>query len=380
MHTQFILGAGFSIPAGFPAASGLNERFFSNTEKKLLKFSAGEWAWDDHGETMAHNGRLNHEYLQMSYLLSEMVEAFQEEKAMPFDYEEFYDWIHRDYNAASFTHYCDRANERLKKDGVHHSHLFDNPKHNEYRRLQDCFVYLIADILNRSYDLETSISKYSGFIEKVKEGPADITTINHDRATEYILNRYEVAFSDGFTTEGSLIGNDQSERLPVFCNYYPEKVRLSKLHGSTDYHLFGELSQAKNGIYYDTGNYWFFKTNKYWDIHTARKFNPSTHEVEQAIRADITPQFLTGKSKMSVISEHLIYKQMYERLKSSIASTDRLIVIGYSYRDPHVNRLIKDALNREPFEIINVNPHTRFPFRRNYSQENILELSSIADL
>lgn len=381
MATTFILGAGFSIPAGYPSAHNLNEKFFQKVEKNVLKFSSGEWAWDEYDDVTSHNGRLNSEHLNFSYLLSELIEHYQKESFLPFNYEEFYDWINKEYSPELIKACCDQANQRLIAENQHSVHLFKNPDINEYYRVQECYSYLIADILKRVYKREANATYYESFIKLLsRENIADVFTLNHDTLFEFLLEKKQLKYSDGFTTKESVIYNDQNEVLPFFSDYYQNPIRLYKLHGSVDYYQFTEMQQNPGGVYNSTGNYWFFKTKNYWDIHRASKINLDNKDIVQSVNPDIKPQFLSGKSKLTNINEHLIYKKLYSHLRNSLKETDKLIIIGYSYQDIHINKLIKEFLATNTCSIININPNVIFPFRRNYSQENIFHLDSLKDL
>ena len=83
---------------------------------------------------------------------------------------------------------------------------------------------------------------------------------------------------------------------------------------------------------------------------------------------------------LQVIDQHLIYKPIYEHFTASFESIDALLVYGYSYRDAHVNKIIKQAIDTYPFQVINVNPYTPFPFRRNCSSVNIENAESIEEV
>ncbi len=381
MATVFILGAGFSIPAEYPSAHDLNEKFFQKVEKNVLKFSSGEWAWDEYDDVTSHNGRLNSEHLNTSYLLSELIERYQKETFLPFGYEEFYDWINKEYSSELIKTCCNQVNSRLKAENQHSVHFFKNPDINEYIRIQECYSYLIADILNRAYKREENSSCYTSLIKLLyREGIADVFTLNHDTLFEFLLEKNQLTYSDGFSTVDSIIANDQNEVLSVFNNHYEYPIKLYKLHGSIDYYLFSEMKQNLGGVYNRTGNYWFFKTKNHWDKHRASIISLENNEVIQSVNPDIKPQFLTGKSKLTNINEHLIYKELYTHLRNSLQKTDKLIIIGYSYRDIHINKLIKEFLKTNSCEIININPNVNFPFRRNYSQQNILNLKSLINL
>ncbi len=381
MKTVFLLGAGFSIPADFPSGQKLNERFFNDVENKILRHSSGEWQWDEHGAIVGHNGRLNSDYLRNSYLLSELVEQFQKENHSVFDYEIFYDWFLSKWNNIEFMQECcEIVNDRLKGKVIEKSsHFFGKVTINQYIDFDKCYNHLIADLLDRSYKRDERLHLYEKFAYLIQRNETDIFTLNHDLLIDYILKKYDIPFSDGFTEVDSCIVGYENNPLPIFTNEYEEKIRLFKLHGSIDYFLFREANQTYNQ--YDlTGNYYFFKTRNYHDKHDAKRIDLATGKVVQDFNFEITPQFLTGKSKLEVINDHLIYAPMFENLKKSLSTAEKVIVIGYSYGDPHINTVLKQAIDGFKFELVNVNPYVEFPFRKDYKRDFVKELKSITDL
>ncbi len=378
MPTTFILGAGFSMNAEYPSGQALNEKFSNNVEKKILKFSEGSWSWDEYGKAESNNGRLNKDHLNISYLLSELTSSFQEEFCMPFNYEEFFDFLNRDYSADFLKSACLKVNERLILENISQGHLFTEPNINEYLRVQDAYVYLIADLLIRPYKRKENLHVYDSFINRIKaDSNCNIFSLNHDLLLEYILSRNSLSYSDGFDTN-HIIVNENLENLPVFSNKYDDGIRLHKLHGSVDYYRFSEMSHSQGtNIYNYTDKYFFFKTTNHDDKNHASLINPDTRKIIQDVNPDIKPQFLTGKSKLSGIENHAIYSKLYQRLEISLEKSDKIIIIGYSYQDKHINKLILKTINTNNCEIINVNPYTQFPFRRNYSYKNIHNLKEI---
>lgn len=383
MRTTFILGAGFSIPAGFPSGHTVNEKFFSTVENKILRHSSGEWSWDEYGDATSNNGRLNFEYLKFSYLLSELVELYQKKTYQVFDYEEFYDWLNeKDNDRAFIIDVCNSVNLRLmenfnlEKDSEHY---FKNPNLFALSIIKEIYNHLISDLLVRAYHKQEYKNYYSPVMNLIRDSEfCDIITLNHDILLEYLLENEKINFSDGFTKDNSVIIGEDDEKLEVFDNYYPKNVKLLKLHGSVNYNLFNEMEL--DGMWHrPTGKYHFYKAN-YRNKHYARRINPISNEVIQDFNDSIVPQFLTGKTKSKIILEHSVYSKIYEHLKFSFENTDKVIIIGYSYRDLHVNEIVKTALDKFDFEIVNINPSVQFPFRKNYSNSKITNLKFISDL
>ncbi len=260
-----LLGAGFSIPAGFPSGIDLNQRFFLSLENKMLRMSSGEWVWDEYDSATSNNGRLNYDYLNISYLLSEFVEKFQTSYYKVFDYEEFYDWFTDNYNnQVLISQLAKNVNKRIINEYNVDStskHLLKNPGTNEYRKLFESFNYLIGDLLGRDYNTEEKQGLYCPFIEYINKDISDETRIfslNHDVLLETLFSKNNIEFSDGFSKSKSPIVGENNEPLSCFQNHYSEKFRLYKIHGSIDYYRFEEL--IKDGVIHrNTGQYWFFK-------------------------------------------------------------------------------------------------------------------------
>ena len=383
-NLNVLLGAGFSAPAGYPTGGLLNQKFFVNMEDKMLRMSSGEWVWDDYDDATSNNGRLNYKYLNISYLLSEFVEMYQQEYFKVFNYEEFYDWFKELYgNQELIEKLSEKVNARLRNDfGIDDTseHIIKDPNINQYRNVYESFNYLIGDLLGRNYKRETKKSEYKPILDFFKEFEnVNIFTLNHDLLMEYLLYENSVNFSDGFSSLNSIITGQNNEKLEVFINSFPEKVKLFKLHGSVNYYCFEEIVQD-GMLSRRTDNYWFFKPNSYHNKHYAKRINPVTNEIIQQWNWNTVPQFLTGKNKKDFLTNQNFYKDIYKTYINSFENCDTLLIHGYSFSDLHINSVIKNSLDKYEFKIININRSRTFPFRKNYSTDFVKDIKSIAEL
>lgn len=381
---NIILGAGFSRPAEFPTGNQLNQKFFKSMENKMLRWSSGEWIWDEYDSATSNNGRLNYDYLNISYLLSEFVEKYQASLFRVFDYEEFFDWFRENYgNNELISELSDKANTRLKSDfGINDKshHILKNPGINEYSKIYDTFNYLIGDLLGRKYKSEEKKDFYQPFINYIKNwDEVKIFTLNHDLLLEYLFKEYKIKYSDGFSKEESFIVGEQGEPLEYFKNSYIEKIKLFKIHGSIEYYRFDELIE-EGLISHRTGDYWFFKPENYYNKHYAKRIDIKSGEVIQKYNWNTVPQFLTGKNKMDFINNQHFYGDLYKEFNNSFTNCDELLLIGYSFSDLHINSVIKISIDSKQFSIININPRIVFPFRKDYKTDSIKNLNSIEEL
>jgi hypothetical protein len=379
-----IIGAGFSRPAKYPTGYDLNQRFFENMENRMLNMSSGEWVWDDYDDASSNNGRLNSDFLNISYLLSEFVERYQKETYMVFNYEEFYDWFRNNYgNIELLQELTTTVNNRLKSEfniDDTSDHIIENPDINHFRKIYESFNYLIGDLLIRPYERDENIETYFNFIDYVESfDEVELYSLNHDLLIEYIFNTFSVKYSDGFSLTNSPIQGEAGEPLKVFNNSYSDKIRLYKLHGSVDYYRFEEMIE-KGAVSNPTGKYWFYKPEDYYNKHYAKRIDLNTNEVVQRYNFNTLPQFLTGKDKMDFIENQHFYGDLYDSFKSSFDNCTELLTVGYSFADLHINSVIKDSVDKFDFKIKNVNPGMDFPFRKGYSTKGIENLESIEEL
>ena len=379
-----LIGAGFSRNADYPSGNELNQHFFENMENRMLRMGSGEWMWDEYDDATSNNGRLNSEYLNTSYLLSEFVEQYQKEFSKVFNYEEFYDFLKDRYgNQELIEELSQKANERLKKDfkiDDSSSHIIKEPDINHYNRVVESFNYLIGDLLSRSYNRAEKKDLFKNFITYIqKYDEVHIFSLNHDLLIEYLLSENKVPFSDGFGVNESPIRGEKDEILKIFNNTYTERIRLYKLHGSVDYYRFDEML-TEGSIYRPTGKYWFFKPEGYYNKHYAKRVNVDTNEVVQKFNFNTVPQFLTGKHKMDFVSSQHFYKELYGTFTECFQKCDELLVVGFSFADIHINAVIKSFIDKYDFKIVNVNPGMRFPFRKNYTTNMAVQLNSLEEL
>ena len=57
-----------------------------------------------------------------------------------------------------------------------------------------------------------------------------------------------------------------------------------------------------------------------------------------------------------------MYSQMHEAYKKQLAFGNDLLIIGYSYGDPHINEELIKLPMENGTSIINLNPRDVFPF------------------
>lgn len=303
-----ILGAGFSFPAGLPLAKDIKERFNRVQKEKLLRMGSGEWMWeDDKDPTTIHNGRLGYDQLPYSYILNEIVKSYNSDVDDFDNYELFFSYVLDKFNDIEwFRDIYKKAKDELVRDKpylvtepISHSNylaVLDRDPHISI--IQDIFNYLIADMLFVSEtNMSQSIDQYEGFINYIQKfDRVDIFTLNHDILLERLLSDKRLPFCRGFSYDNSDVYYEDNP-LPIFNNYFEDKINIHKLHGSLDYFKFQHFENT-GGLYLKpTNSYNYFITSGYRAKHYAVRVNPITKETVQDMNFDVTPKFITGTKK-----------------------------------------------------------------------------------
>ncbi|SFA38301.1 SIR2-like domain-containing protein [Pedobacter suwonensis] len=359
MATSMILGAGFSYNAGLPLVSGISEKFLRDPlEDQILFFGSGEWKWVDwanHADMQ--NGRIQHLGLEIGYFISYLIKEFQKSSGEEvINYEKFYQFVidKRYTETEKFEQYLKDAELAFKKKyPISKAEFSELPDYEIF----SCIYHLIEDLLwvRLSYD---EISKrYSTYINffKAKHHQLNIFTLNHDLLLERIFDHEKISYCDGFSTNGKILLGSRNQKLPVFSNSFYGPINVLKLHGSIDLYKYNYIRETNRYKGYD-----YFKTLDYRDKHYATDVDDSG-KVVQNFTPQIVPQFITGASKMDIINSNNMYRELYERFSQELIKSEKLIIIGYSYQDDHINSVIEKSLKNFS-QVININPGAKFPF------------------
>ena len=163
--------------------------------------------------------------------------------------------------------------------------------------------YLTARALTNSIDRgKTSYLKDLAKLSASIDGSGVIATLNYDNALEYAFDDAFVSYRDGveyWQNNGEIV-SDRNELL------------LLKLHGSVNWERDNE--------------------------HRLTRLEPG----EVARRPDIV---FGGHNKMRADGPYL---PLLWAWRSALLEADTLLVVGYSFSDPHINSLIEEWLVRHP--------------------------------
>lgn len=340
----FLIGAGFSIPMGYPTGSDVNKGILSFDKQPIAFSPAGELVSNKDG-TKPDFGYENN-YDKTCRLCMDLIAVYSK-TVEEFDYERFMDVLrsknlHKEY-AAVFDKYTSETETP--------SYLLGN--------LPDVYSQMVAHLLKDAdktswYEgMPTHIgpylsgprTAYNSFLQYLcqlkDEFVVNIHTLNHDLFLES-FNRSEYIngdMSDGFDDYGSryygrlrIDGRDPYRcRLERYTGrYYGKPIRLYKLHGSLNYAMmhrdsgYGFVDDCEVKIRYGMG---------LMDLERERSRRNGYDNDYFSYYAD----FLTGATTKTVYYHSKFYKKLFRKFKNNLTHAKTLIVIGYGGKDEGIN-------------------------------------------
>lgn len=362
----FLLGAGFSIPMGYPKGSDVNKGILDFDKQPILFSPAGELAVNKDG-TKPDFGYTNN-YDKEFALCKELIAAYSK-TVDEFDYEQFMDVLRsktlcEDYESI-FNKYVDETNSLYGLRG----------------NLPDTYSQMVAHLLkdtdNASWyeGLPTHIgpylsgprSSYNGFLQHIgklkDEYLINIHTLNHDLFLES-FNRSEYIngdMSDGFDDFGSryyaklrIEGRDSYRcRLERYTGrYYGKPIRLYKLHGSLNYVMIHR--ESGYGLI-DDCEVKFRYGMSLMDLEREHSKKNGYDNDWISYHAD----FLTGSTTKTPYYCTRFYKKLFRKFKNNLINAKVLIVIGYGGKDEGINDYLLNCFDYPNKPCYIIDPYIR---------------------
>lgn len=340
---SFLLGAGFSVSAGYPIGDELNS--------KLINFSSLEMEISTDGKLYCNKGKRGASTFGNPYsvYLNCCINFIKEySKNCHFDYENFFEFIaKKDYlNDIKYLNILNLHTTDIVS--------LDSITSNIGTVYNLMISHLLKDENNQSWydnipNQIGSIPGYDGFLRLLKIWKEDyiinIHTLNHDmllesfNRTDYISGE----ICDGFEELGSeyygilrtMNNRTYHVRLEKFTGNYNRKIRLYKLHGSLDYVLYYKTDNDGSLVpcQYVKTRYGVGYDGILRDTYTSKGYE----RYPFAYHAN----FLTGTtSKIKNYEDPLLFKILFESFINNISNSEILIIIGYGCKDKGINDII----------------------------------------
>lgn len=352
---SFLIGAGFSKPAGYPLAYEINDYFVGLKEGDLLIHTDGS-AWFNGGKPGPNDWftrKIERQFVER------LIVYYCDQVITPgtFHYESFYDWYKDLYAGRS----SDTNVEAIATDlGRSLGDLLLN--------FDLTFNQLLAQPLSKRppevhlcRGLPGSHARFLDLVEALgQQCTLHFHSLNHDLFFESLSSTDAIQgeLADGFTELGSPYygtlrhmerapsgGNSFSYtvRLPYFADEYGSRFNLYKLHGSVDYYVFGDAERAtvknKRGI---------------GPNDLLKEVAESGHLRYESDHSNYHPSFLSGTTFKTLRYDSTpYYTTVFNHFKQNLSNCVVLITIGYGFADSEINRLIEERfLSRDDSKIL----------------------------
>ncbi|HET9505363.1 MAG TPA: hypothetical protein VFO93_17600 [Hymenobacter sp.] len=399
MNVSFLLGAGFSKPAGYPLAFEVSNLLLRVQASGIATHTDGQ-AWlrpefVDHLHSANAAAPFEDPRDGFSWperagadALEAVLEVYSQDHDLS-NYEDFYDELVQ-YRRRDPTRLTAPAFQTAyEKRNLHADPQQEGERHIDQALVgaHNIFVQLLEGAIKRDPSAGTPVAGAAygrlvqllrthgqpsrhWFNESASRHQFYLHTLNHDVFLEGLLNDEAyysaVDYSDGFSEMGSpyygrleLTSDFPRQfrqwppyahvRIPQYTGQYEGPIHLLKLHGSLDYWSFG-VEANDQGLYEPQ----VVKKQPWLDYLRLNR------EVERdgklIYRNDFTNYyslFLTGTTaKLEQYDDPILFQRLLTRFAQNLAQSDLLVIIGYGFRDSGINEYILPFLQNQTKRVI----------------------------
>ncbi|MBK7811299.1 MAG: SIR2 family protein [Saprospiraceae bacterium] len=386
---SILIGSGFSYPANIPSVSKINTTLTTIAPEDIF------WGMDRYVfllEGQQDDNAWMHKYDKLFFV--EFIDFYcsligGKDK---FNYEIFYDAYYsfqRENNNKDFNDFCNNFRKKYKQNGA----ADDNA--NLFLRFNECFNQILRYLLGRGKFYENNVhdldyNNYDNFIkylvDLVNEGfMVSIHTLNHDLLFDHIgkVTDIQSYFCDGYSELGTKyfgdydnrgdVGVTYKVRLKSFQNLFNKPIRFYKLHGSIDTYSFSlaypDTDRTRVKAEYGVEDF-------YKEVYNEKS---GCFEYKKGLKS-IFPDFLSGTTEKLRNYSDEYYDIIFNHFKKNLKNSDKLLIIGYGFKDKGINEILKSYLdkNGKPPVVIDPNiPNELFyqKYKFNHIQKSISSLS-----
>jgi len=325
-NISFLIGAGFSIPAGFPSAKLLGKRII---------------AYGTHIARERRMGLPGHNFLE-HYILA-AIKFYIRTNPKDCNYEDFLDFLYETNTNKEFIDFL-RGYYPTKHIDIEIDQSFID---NNFLNGTDVYLDWVRNCIRWPDNIENKLHKYDAFTRIITSVPQEITinlhTTNHDQLLEYMSDRkmFGRSYLDGFTAESKYyyLNSKRSKIIcPFYDNNYSGNLKLYKLHGSLTYYYFH--TEEGNGSYIPKD---FIKTHFDFDefnLYEDREGEKPAHDP-----INYLPVFLTGrKTKARQYLNRFYFQPCLQHFSENLSKSKILIAIGFSFNDIELVKIIQENL------------------------------------
>lgn len=325
-RTTYLLGAGASVEAGLPTSTGLTQKVTAavddavrwNNTAQALHVAIGAMIAHDTGRGGPAFAGIDVERLfaairmladRDSLDIAPFVEAWNR-NLENFGTERLPSFFGKQFRTAVFNDpFGDVNTEKKFTEGVR-ALAGRRDLGPTFRRLQSQMIQALGTILTVN---EADVDYLRPLLIET-EHPLQIATLNYDHSVELMCRR-----------EGKVVDTGITEWSGGYQWSWKQDndVRLLKLHGSLDWYLSRDLVQG--------------------GLSTDRVYLGS--DLEPDARERMADQLALVFGQGSKLRSDGPFLAMLVEFDQFLASTDHLIIVGYSFRDDHINAAIRRWFN-----------------------------------
>lgn len=369
-NISFLLGAGFSRPAGYPLVKEINKKFSNLSLDDFFIYSdeSAYFGTPPQKRKIANitlsnespNNRSRRQFVVdfINFYCSEILPGKES-----FNYEAFFDYY------MQLMQHAPDLNENDFFSSFRKKHNYDWDNYNLLFQFNRTFQQLLANYLQHEWPKAEHFSgpypeslPHKNFLELLDllkdNHKVHIHTLNHDLLMEKYFHYDPLAgnIDDGFDDFGSPYygitdnnGIAQRIRLKRFVNKYDARFNLYKLHGSIDFYRFATNREDQDMI-----------KKEYGLLPRGIEKEVTTH-LEKSYKNggdDTVPEFLSGTTeKIKHYENKLYYSQVFERFKNNLKNSEFLIVIGYGFGDSKINSFLEEYFLNKKKTMIVIDPY-----------------------
>jgi len=223
-------------------------------------------------------------------------------------------------------------------------------------------LLLLEEHRNTISMMRRKFENYGGIKELANCGSVDFFSLNHDVVIEELCSFYGVEFRDGFHSDSheyqhigkfKILKKEQIKNGEYnFLNSEESGINLIKLHGALDVFCANDkdlflkvCSQSERGRVLES----LLALEKYSFRIAKNQFravNELTVKDDKGELQFFRRSLLSGAHKFSDRIEQIIPISFLHLFEQRLALTNKIVIIGYSFGDEHINLILEDWTNR----------------------------------
>ena len=320
MNVAILLGAGASIPAGYPSTQCITDQVLTGQGVTRHSSSTYEIGGGDPptGRTLAANKMTQFIKTEIEYYVNNILNRSVNYEDLSYTAQQIWDELMGELDDPLLF----KSTKKIRNQAAF---IVNETASATYDRLSS-FDSLISETCNYVSDIvwrmlarDASCLSHLDFINHIHKSSTitNISTLSHDTHIETFLEQSNIPFSDGFLepeTDVRFWGNKFSP---------DSKIPFLKLHGSVNWFYFApqneNASEQRLGI------------PLHYDHHHTRTRNGDYRD------SSFRPELLIGTFNKIQKYSTGVYLDLCYKFRETLRKTDKLVICGYSFGDKGIN-------------------------------------------